>query len=294
MTTIPIILGFGLTASVAYGLADFLAARASKHAGPITSAFSVQLIGALLFTIWYMATVHTMPHLSSAALGYTVVSSSLIAIGVCALYVAFEIGPVSLASPIGAAYPLIAAIISLLFFSATLSLWQVVGIALLVEGIMVTSGLTSHNPHQKRSFTGPKFALMATVAWGIGYPLLNRALSQSNWQAVTLIELLLTVLVTSVVLFLYRKTEHVTVRRIVESVSDRHVIGAGAMQMIAGLAINLGYTHGLSVGTLVLALSSTYPVLTMALSIKYFKEHLEKWMVIGVASTIGGVLLLLT
>ena len=292
MLTNPLTLVLGLVAAVSYGTADYLGARASKQLGPITSAFCMQLVGTLLFATYYLLGVHTIPYISPETWVYIAGSSVLIAGGVCALYMALAIGPVSVASPLSSAYPLVAAIVGLLFFHARLAPLQLVGVVLLVFGIMAAAGLFTLSKAERHLDRGPFFALLATLLWGVGFPLLAQAVDASGWQIVSLLQTVLMVGVMGGILLLRRRTERVTLRLAASSLSDRYIVGAGAMQMVAGLAINLGFTYDQAAGAVVVALSSTYPLLTMVLAFKQFKERIEAWLLAGAGCTVVGVVLL--
>ncbi|HSX00768.1 MAG TPA: EamA family transporter, partial [Candidatus Saccharimonas sp.] len=106
LNLLPLLLG--LSAAASYGVADFFGAQVSKKLGPVTSAFCVTIVGTVAFAAWYLLFYHAMPHLTWPVLAATIGSGILIGLGTVTLYMAFEIGPVSLASPLGAAYPLVA------------------------------------------------------------------------------------------------------------------------------------------------------------------------------------------
>jgi drug/metabolite transporter (DMT)-like permease len=287
-----LVLLLGLGSAFCFGVADFLGARASKHLGPITSALCVQIVGTALFSAWFLLFGHTSFHLELSVFMYTLAGAALLSVALCALYAAFEIGPVSLASPLSAAYPLVAAVMGVVFFHAHLSWRQIGGLLILVFGVMAVSGLFKVTRSERRLSKGVLLALTATVLWGIGYPLLNHAIVASSWQAVSFWEYILMVPMLGVLLWWRRGVERPSVRQIGRAFRDPFINGAGAMQMLAGLAINLGFMHDKAAGAIIVALSSTYPLLTMALAFKHFKEQLEKWLLVGAGATVLGVILL--
>jgi len=293
MTQTTIILTLGLVSALAFGIADFFGAKASKRLGPITSAFCVQAASTVMYLAYYALFVHRMPLMSGQALAYTITSSVLIVLGVCALYRAFEIGPVSLASPLSAAYPLIAAIVGLLFFHARLDGWQILGVALLVAGIMAVSGIFSVRASEWRLGKGQRLALWATLAWGIGYPLLGKAIEASGWREVACIQMLLMPVVIALILAAVRKQESVDIRLVATTLRSPLTVVAGITMVIAELAINVGYEHGQAAGTLIVAISSAYPAITILLALRHFKERISLWSALGVAATICGIAVLL-
>jgi drug/metabolite transporter (DMT)-like permease len=283
----------GLFAAASYGVADFFGARASKHLGPLTSAFCVQAIGLLVVAVVYAVAVHAWPDLSASSWVLGVIGATLFGLGACFLYLAFEIGPVSLASPLAAAYPLVTLITGVVLFGIRPLPRQWLGILLVVAGVLAALGIFSIRRGQWRLGRGPLFALLATLSWGLGFPLLDRAVDQSGWQTVTLVQCLGGLVVTGVATWLWRRSEGATWPVIREALRDRFIVGAGVMQVLAGIAINIAFGFDDLGGALVVALSATYPAITMALALRHFDEKLDRRSLAGAAATILGVVVLL-
>jgi drug/metabolite transporter (DMT)-like permease len=284
----------GVTAAVSYGFADFLAAKASKKLGPIASALSVQTAQTVIFCTGYLLFIHGWPQLSPAAWGYVLSSSALMALGLCALYIAFEIGPVSLASPLGSAYPLVAALAGVVAFGTKLTLPQLIGIVLLVSGTMLIAGLVTAPKSERHLTKGPMMALSAALLWGLSYALLGQAIDEHNWQAVTLVQQIAMAAVLGIVALLARNYEAISPRGLLSVLRSRFIIGAGTVQVLAVVAINIGFSISKTTGTEVVAISSTYPLLTVALALYHFEERLTLWSAAGIAATIGGTILVVS
>lgn len=282
----------GATAAVSLGVADFFGARASKNIGPITAAFAVQIVGTVAVCVWYPFTGVGVP---SAPLGiwlYALAGALLIGAGMCTLYMAFEIGPVSLASPLSAAYPLITAAVGVMFFHAALGGVQCVAVLITVLGIMAASGVFGVEKSERKVSAGPRLALLTTFLWGLAYPLLGQAINVVGWQAVTLIQFVAMVPVLGVMLIGRRAHEHVTPAVVGAAVRNPFIIAAGLMQMFAVLAINFGYGLDQTAGTIVVATSATYPAITMILALRHFEEQTDRLKLAGAGLTVAGVIAL--
>jgi drug/metabolite transporter (DMT)-like permease len=284
-----LIFAIGAAAAISLGIADFFGARASKTIGPITAAFFVQIVGTVAVCVWYPFSGGGFPTASAGTWAYALAGALLIGAGMCTLYMAFEIGPVSLASPLSAAYPLVTAAVSVLFFRAALSATQCVAVLIIVLGIMAASGVFGVESGDRKVSSGPRFALLTTVLWGLAYPLLGQAINVVGWQAVTLIQFVAMVPVLGIMLIRRRKREQVTTAAVGVALRNPFVIAAGLIQMFAVLAINFGYGLDQAAGTIVVATSATYPVITMVLALRHFKEHTDARMLAGAALTVAGV-----
>lgn len=282
----------GALAAVALGVADFLGARASKDIGPITAAFVVQAAGTLAYCMWFVAAGADIPPMALDAWLYALAGALLMGAGMCTLYLAFERGPVSLASPLSAAYPLVTAAVGVLFFHAALGVAEGAAVAVIVVGIMAASGLLGLGKSERGIGVGPQLALLTTLMWGIGYPLLGQAITAAGWEAVTLIQLIAMVPTLGVTLAVRRRREHVTRSAMLRAFRSAPIIAAGVLQMLAVLAINVGYGLDQASGTMVVATSAAYPVVTMVLALWRFDERTERVALAGAALTVVGVLAL--
>jgi drug/metabolite transporter (DMT)-like permease len=289
LTHAVLIFAIGAAAAVSLGVADFFGARASKNIGPITAAFAVQVVGTIAICGWYPFSGVGLPSAPFGTWVYALTGAMLIGAGMCTLYLAFEIGPVSLASPLSAAYPLITAAVGVAFFHAALSAAQCVAVLITVFGIMATSGVLGVEKGDRRVSRGPRLALLTTLLWGLAYPLLGQAVNVVGWQAVTLIQFVAMVPVLGLMLVRRRVHEHVTVKSVGAAVRDPFIIAAGLIQMVAVLAINYGYGLDQTAGTIVVATSATYPVITMMLALRHFDERTDKLKLTGAGLTLAGV-----
>lgn len=285
------VLGYGVFAAVSLGVADFFGARAAKNIGPVTAAFVVQSCGTIAYCLWYVSTRQGLPAMPVAAWAYAVGGALLMGAGMCALYLAFEHGPVSLASPLSAAYPLVTTAVGVVFFHAGLSVGECLAIAVIVLGIMAASGLFGVDRAERRMTAGPKLALLTTVLWGVGYPLLGAAIAAAGWQVVTLIQLVLMVPVLGLMLAVRRGRES---GQLLAALRSPFVVVAGLLQMLAILAINIGYGLDQASGAMVVATSAAYPVITTVLALRHFDERVDRMALAGAALTVVGVLALHT
>ncbi len=287
----------GAGAAVCLGVADFFGARASKTGGPITAAFCVQVVGTLGYCVWFVFDWFVLDNGGVAAIStrtwaYALGGALLVGAGMCTLYLAFERGPVSLASPLSAAYPLVTTAVGVLFFHAALTAAECVAVVVIVLGIMAASGLFGVERTERRVTAGPRLALLTTVLWGVAYPLLGEAVAASDWKVVTLIQLVAMVPVLAVMLVIRRKSEALTSTLVGRCLRTPAVVAAGVLQMLAVLAINIGFGLDQAAGTMVVATSSAYPVITMLLALRHFDERADTVALSGAVLTVAGVLVL--
>jgi drug/metabolite transporter (DMT)-like permease len=288
------IFAIGASAAVALGVADFFGARASKNTGPIIAAFCVQVVGAVAFCLWYLVSRTALPTMPAGIWVYALTGALLMGAGMCTLYLAFERGPVSLASPLSAAYPLVTAVVGVLFFDAALSAAECVAVVVIVVGVMAASGLFGIDKTERTISSGPRLALLTTVFWGVAYPLLGQAINTVGWEVVTLIQLIAMLPVLGAMLALRSRPEQRTATLVARTLGNPFVLAAGLLQMLAILAINFGFGIDQAAGTMVVATSAAYPVITILLALRHFDENINALALAGAGLTVAGVLALHT
>jgi uncharacterized membrane protein len=179
---------FGLSAAVFWGVSDFYAARASKTIGPMVSAFFVNVIGACAFLLVYILFLHPPFEVTTRGLVYVLAGDLAISFGAIAFFKCLQAGPVSIVSPVSGSYPLITTLVALAVFHAHLTSKQIIGIVLVVVGVTVASEVLGVKQRVKKIGTGPAWAILTALGWGVGFALLSQSIAELGWQIATLIE----------------------------------------------------------------------------------------------------------
>lgn len=284
----------GVIAAGCLGIADFFGARASKTISPVTAAFAIQTVGTLGFLLWYVLDHAGIPSMQLTSWVYTLGGALLMGAGMCTLYLAFERGPVCLASPLSSAYPLVNTGVGVVFFGAAVTPTACVAVVVVVLGVMAASGLFGVEKRERKIGAGARLALLTTLLWGLAYPMLGQAISLSGWRPVTLIQLLAMVPILGVLLIFRREPELLTSRLVARTLRNPLVTVAGVLQTVAILAINIGFGLGQAAGAIVVATSAAYPAITMLLALRKFDERADAVGLAGAGLTMAGVVALHT
>jgi len=126
---------FGLSAALAWGLAEFMTRHATRKLGWVRALIGVQLcglfcVGALL--LWQRALPAASSQIWLIMMGLALCN----AIANLLIYRAFEIGNLSIVSPLAAGYAVVTALLSLLHGDRPAAV-ALAGAALLIVGVMV-------------------------------------------------------------------------------------------------------------------------------------------------------------
>jgi uncharacterized membrane protein len=289
-TTLAIL--FGMTAAVFWGVSDFFAARASKTIGPMVSAFFVNVIGALAFTLVYVLFLHPPFEVTTRGLVYVLVGDLAISFGAIAFFKCLKEGPVSIVSPLSGSYPLVTTAIALVVFNAHLHAMQVLGIILVVIGVTLASEVIGAKRRIQKIGSGPAWALTTAVGWGIGFALLSQAIGEMGWQVATLIELVFSAITIGALLPFIKGDEDISLKALKKSGKNKFIIAAGLIQVSGALALNLGLANESASGAIVTALSGCYPVLTVFLALSHFKEQVKVLPLAGGFVSIVGAIII--
>lgn len=286
------VLFFGLGAAICWGFADFVGAKASKKLGPLISAFLVSMLSTVLYVIIYLCFMLDYTVWSMSVVLFAGVAGVFISLGTLAFYKSLAIGPVSIVSPLSAAYPLVTTAIALTVFHAHLSAQQIIGIVLIVIGVMLASEIIGARVRGSRRIgSGPVFALLCVLGWGIGYTFMAQATKRSSWQFATMVEFVALLLPYFFAMPFIKKQEDFSWQTIKQTSTNKLVLTAGFILFLGGLAFNIGLSREASSGAIVSALSACYPAITIVLALRHFNETVKPVPMIGASMCIIGVII---
>lgn len=273
MTDASIILICGLGSALAWGISDYLAALSAKKVGPTLASAVMNVLSALLFGLVFLIFFRNQALNNVAGILYAITAGITLSLGSFAFFRGLEKGPVSIVSPLSSLYPLITTLLAIVVFNATLSLVQVIGMALIMIGIFGSSGLLNTKKAERKVTTGPKFGLLTALFWGIGYALLTQAINRLGWQTASMIEFLLIGITFITLASFLKNNEVISYETVRQAVKNKFIIGASIIQLIGVLALSYGLSKEIHSGAIVVALSACYPILTVFLALKNMKEQ---------------------
>lgn len=277
----------GLLAAVSWGTADFFAARASKEESGEITALAVSIVGAVAFTIFYIFN-HGSEAWSHTGIGYALAAGIFMGLGLLFFYRGLEVGPVSVVSPVGSAYPLVTTLLVLTVLGGHLSGLQIFGILLVVAGIIAASGIGEAKPGERRLTRGVVLALITFVLWGIAFAFLGQAVNAIGWQKTTLVDIWLELIAIGMAVPLLGTK--VTLKGL-SVVGDKFIAGAALIQLFGLVVFDYGLTRSSS-SAVITAISASYPALTIFLALRHFKEKQTIIALTGGFVTVAGVVIL--
>lgn len=283
---------FGLIAAVSWGVADFLAAKASKRFGGLTTGVAVTIISALVFDLVYLLFFndHTLWH--AAGVGFALASGVAFTVANLSFYKGLEYGPVSIVSPLGSLYPLITTIALVGFFGAVLSGRQMVGIFVVMLGVLAASGLFERAKTGKRLSKGPLLGLCGALFWGLAWTFIARAVIHIDWQFIAAIELTSSALLFLPLISLLKRTEPGIAKQLLPSLKNLVMLSAGILMMCGFLALSIGLDRVGDLAATAVVISACYPIITVFLALHKLNEKAQVIPLTGAFVGIAGVVIL--
>jgi drug/metabolite transporter (DMT)-like permease len=282
----------GLLAALGWGTADFIARGSTRSIGTMRTLFYVQFIGAISLAV-YLLTSGELLRLSAEIepqMWLLALLAALLAVGSSILlYRSFEVGIISIVSPIAASYAVITVILAL-FIGETLTTLRAIGVLAALSGVILASISKSESKGESRirRWTIPPGVLLAIAAaigygitfWLIGFyvtPVFGGIVPVVVMRWTTIVVLLLGAIVTPMSLRPPRMNGWLP------------ILVVGVLDTVGFVASNSGVlTEQVSI---VAVLSSLFSAVTVVLASIFIREQLARTQWLGIAIIFGGVFL---
>ncbi len=273
----PILLAF--VAALTFGVADYCGGRASRvHPSAVVAAIG-QSLGLLLLSATVLVVGTPLPGAGPIAWG--LVGGGAAGFGWAALYYAYANGAISIVAPIGAVVGAVVPVIAGLAMGERPEPLAYVGIVAAVVGVALVSGAISE--HNKP--TPVRVMVIAAVA-GIGFGVLSIALAQTPedsglWPLIFVRVAAVPLLVGLIIGTRARPARNRSVLLLAAF--------AGLVDMI-GIVLFLEALRG-DLLSIVIVVTSLYPVSTVALAFTLDRERVNRWQGIGMVMAAAALLL---
>jgi transporter family protein len=199
-------------------------------------------------------------------------------------------GQVAIAGTISAAYPALTVVGALLVLSETLTGLQALGVVAIIGGVVALSyepDPASKHATNRRSMI---FAFLAFALWGLWSLLSKMAIDEVGAGNLFIFYVLSSL--TAPVLYGYAR--RVRPGRLAGDNPTRDFWLFGAVALGLNVTGALAYTFALQDGSasLVVPISSAYPLITIVLAIMFLREKLTKWHYPALAAVVAGLVLI--
>lgn len=274
---------YGLLAALGWGSGDFLAKLSSDRVGYLRTALYMQLISAvflLLFSFPDFPRLWQNPLAALGAAGLGVISL----VGLLAFYKGFQVGRVSIVSPITSGYPAMTSMLAVVLLNEVISRGRIAGVVLTLVGVILVSVQS-----QKRTGSSE-----TAVSSGIPYALAAFTMFGLLYFAVKLVVLALGVWLP--ILILRWVSGSILM---VSLLASRRVVSLPSMTSLRNLGLiavldtfgNIAFNLGVASGSIAIVstLSGLFSAVTIGLAWLLLRERVTRHQLVGISAILVGV-----
>ena len=282
----------GLFSMFGWGVADFLAAKASRKIGYILTLFWMQTIGLLVAIIYFLAKFQSFNMGGIIKFLPTfIIIGFLQIVGYLAFYRGLEKGQVSLVSPIGASWAIITVILSVIFFKEPLLKNQIVSIILIILGIILVSTNFQEPLKIRRlktfsGISGTKEGLIAMFGWGISLFLIVPAVKTLGWFLPIFLFRVFMILFLGSFIFFSKRSFKISPRLPLLVI----LVPIGFLDIGAFFVYSFGVSRAYS--SIVAPIAAAFPLITILLAKIFLKEKIVLNQIFGIAAILCGLILI--
>lgn len=280
-----------LVTAISWGFSDFFAAKASKTVGSTTTGFYVSVLGLIFYTPVYLLFLEPSGSLWSTGAAFAAIGGAVVVLAMYLFFKGLVYGPVSAVTPITASYPLFTTLLVIMAFNASLTPLQIGAIGIVVAGVMATSGLFEIKKSERKIGRGPLLGIVSAVVYGVGFGLVAQGVERIGWQTASLAQLLAAAIFFVPVALLLQGDERVF-KNVRKGVRNKFIIGNALIGLLGMVILNVAFVYDKTSGAVVSAISACYPLLTIVLALRHFREEIRFIPLAGAAASVAGIILL--
>lgn len=282
----------GLTAAVCWGAADFFARYATRMVGTYRTLLFMQFLGFVGLSIYLLLSGtwhHLFFNVNWQTWVWTLLAIFLNIISSLALYRAFEVGVITIVSPIAASYAALTVLLAVLA-GEVISQIHGIGIATSLFGVVLaatpitwrlgarTIVKATTAPRTSKFTGGIGLAILASVGYGIAFWLFGaRVTPVLGGVAPVWLVRLITPCVLTIFASLAHQNIHIPRGRV-----WWYLAGVGILDTSAFVAATVGYTTAQV--SIVSVLASLFSAVTVLLAWIFLREKLQwnQWLGVGI------------
>jgi len=275
------------------GISDFFAKNVIEKIGSTKTLFYTQIVG-IFFLLLFFLKDRVLPVFDLRNVLLLIVCSLLSTIGYFFLYKSFELGKISIVSPITSSYVILASIISYIFFKEFFSSNKIFILLVIVVGIVLIAldpKIFTKRISKNELMKGVPQALITLIAYGILVPIWDNFLESPGW----LVWIILSRIILAFTIYLFsiiRDKKFVVSKDLFKVKQFLYLLlFISFFEAIGSLGSAWGYHASSNTTSLVTAIVSTYSLTTAVLAYFFLKERLGKTQYIGIILIIIGLCL---
>jgi len=277
---------FAFVAYFAWGVGMAFEAIAARKIEAKSFSFWGFVLGFFLSSLYAPFVLYELKNISLGLIGFCYLIGFFILLGTIIYYQALKKGNPSLVGTIASSFPMVTVVISIVFLKEKINLFQIIATMIIFIGLVFT--MLNFDEINKKKFklnTGVFLAFLTMLCWGVYSSLIKIPISKIGWFWPNWF-----IFSSFPLIYLYMRFSKTTLEIPKKKDVVIFVILSILFVRIAEYAYNLGLSSGMT--SIVAPIAGANPTLFVILAYFIFKEPLKKSQVIGIISTLAGVILL--
>lgn len=280
-------IAFAFIAFFTWGIGITFEAIAARKIESKSFTFWGSFLGFIFASSYIPFALPQLANINLFLIGICWLIGFLVAAGAICYYEALKRGNPSLVGTIGSSFPLVTVILSVVFLKEKLTLFEILVLVVIFIGLILATLDISELQKKKIVLNkGIFLALLTMLFWGIYATLIKYPISKIGWFWPNWL-----FLSTFPFIYLYMKI----VKAKLEIPKTSSAIIPAVLSIVLVRIAEFSYNAGLSMGgnvSIVAPIAGANPILFILLAYFIFKEPLRKYQIIGIISTLGGIVLL--
>lgn len=279
-------IAFAIIAFIAWGIGITFEAIAARKIDSKSLAFWGALIGFTISSLYVPFALPQLKEISLFLVVFCLLLGLLVIAGSLCYYEALKKGNPSLVGIIGSSFPLVTVILSIILFKEQITSLQGIVIIVIILGLILST-LNIDELKRKKVVVnnGVWLSLMTMLFWGIFGTLIKIPIAKIGWFWPNWLWLSAFPLI-----YLYMKITKAKLAALRKKSVVLPVVLSIILVRIAEFSYNLGLTKGNA--SIVAPIAGANPILFVILAYFIFKEPLHKHQIVGIASVLGGIVIL--
>ena len=277
---------FAFVSYFSWGIGDILTVVVSRKIGALSTYFWFQSLALIVGIFLSPFFLKDLSGLTLDILLLNVGLAAILVIGSLSFDYGLKIGNASLVGTISASFSAVVVILSIFFLKESISQSQILAILIILAGVVLsTLNLSDLLNGKTKVGKGELFALITMVAWGIYFTFIQVPVLHIGWFWVSIISGVTGIALVCLVFLRGYKLNSPIKNKILLP-----LLGVVLLVKAAEGSFYFAVTHGQTF--IVAPIAGAYPTLFVVLSFLIFKDPITRQQIIGIITTLIGIVLL--
>lgn len=277
---------FALFTYIGWGVGDIPGAISSRKIGSYSFTFWAILLRAIIFALYIPFAISEFSKITFEIFLTCIVLGFAWMTGMLSLFHGYRVGNPAVVATITSSFTALVVILSLIFLQEKLTVAQGLIILIIFIGIFLTSfPLKEFKKVLYIYYGGLQFAFIAMLSFAIYFTFIKLPIREIGWFWPTYISFL-----TFPILYLFMKFKKKALVGINYKGGAWAVLSAGLLTGLGDFSFNIAVDKGLT--AIVAPIAGSSVTLFVLLTFLFFKDPITKQQILGIITTLIGIVLL--